>query len=149
MLKWYWVKINGEQMKLPLIYKFFAMLCIPAILLVGCAAPVMLYPVTTNTQIHYAKDPATLNCNQLNEARIQVSALINTVAVKSVEEADRSNAKFLMGISVSNPSTGKDFIGFQSEGVDPGVNEYRRLNVLLEEVEDLQLLKCTRTNLNN
>ena len=134
-------------MKAPLIYKFLAMLCIPTILLVGCAVPVMLYPVTTNTQIHYAKDPATLNCNQLNEARIQVSSLINTVAVKSVEEADRSNAKFTMGISVSNPTTGKDFIGFQSEGVDPVVNEYRRLNVLLEEVEDLQLLKCTRTNL--
>jgi hypothetical protein len=149
MLKWYWVRIIGEQMKLSLIYKFFAMLFVSMILLAGCAAPVMLYPVTTNNQIHYAKDPATLNCNQLNEARIQVSSLINTVAVKSVEEADRSSAKFLMGISVSNPATGKDFIGFQSEGVDPTVNEYRRLNVLLEEVEDLQLLKCTRTNLDN
>ena len=125
------------------------MLFVSTILLAGCAAPVMLYPVTTNNQIHYAKDPATLNCNQLNEARIQVSSLINTVAVKSVEEADRSNAKFLMGVSASNPATGKDFFGFQSEGVDPGVNEYRRLNVLLEEIEDLQFLKCTRTNLDN
>jgi len=31
----------------------------------------------------------------------------------------------------------------------PEVNEFRRLKVLLEEIQDLQILKCTRNSLEN
>ena len=78
-----------------------------------------------------------------------MSALIITIAEEQIENAARSTPTFSAGISVSNPITGSDFVGYQSQGVSPDVNEYRKQKVLLEEIEDLQLRKCVRTNLDS
>ena len=45
-------------------------------------------------------------------------------------------------MGTNNPKTGKNFVGFQSEGVDPQVNELRLLKYELEELEDVQIDKC-------
>ena len=37
---------------------------------------------------------------------------------------------------------GKNFLGFQSEGVDPQVNELRLLKFELEKLEDVKIDKC-------
>ena len=63
--------------------------------------------------------------------------------------AGTSELYSLYKVSISNPTTGRDFVGYRSEGVMPEVNEFRRLKVLLEEIQDLQVLKCTRTSLDN
>ena len=46
------------------------------------------------------------------------------------------------GFDSFNPTTGKNFLGFQSEGVDPQVNELRMLKFELEKLEDVQIDKC-------
>jgi hypothetical protein len=136
-------------MKVSYIYKIPTFLTIASVVLSGCASPVYVYPEIASNEVHFEKNPTTLNCRQLNEARLQVSALIITIAEEQIENATRSTPTFSAGISISNPITGSDFIGYQSQGVSPDVNEYRKQKVLLEEIEDLQLRKCVRTNLDS
>jgi hypothetical protein len=136
-------------MKASFFFKLTAILGSTILILSGCAAPVYVYPETPSYAIHFEKNPRSLNCRQLNEVRIQVSSYIDIIAEEQIEGATRSTPTFTAGVLVSNPSTGKDFLGYRSEGVMPEVNEFRRLKVLLEEIEDLQVLKCTRTSLDN
>ena len=131
------------------ITKFSLLFTITSVFLAGCAAPVFVYPEIAQHEVHFDKNPAVLNCRQLNEAKIQVASLITTIAEEQIEGAARSTPTFLAGISISNPITGKDFVGYQSSGVAPEDNEFRKLKVLLEEIENLQLRKCVRTNLDS
>ena len=64
------------------------------------------------------------------------------VAEGAIEEADRSTYYFQLGLGTNNPTTGKNFLGFASEGVDPQVNELRTLKFELEALEDVQIDKC-------
>ncbi len=136
-------------MKASCFVKSMTIIGINILMITGCAAPVYIYPETPGYEVHFEKNPRTLNCRQLNEARIQVSSYIDIIAEEKIEGASRSTPTFDAGIAVSNPTTGKDFIGYKSEGVAPEVNEFRRLKVLLEEIQDLQLLKCVRNSLDN
>ena len=136
-------------MKASFFFKLSTVLGSTILILSGCAAPVYVYPETPSYALHFEKNPRTLNCRQLNEARIQVSSFIDIIAEEQIEGASRSTPNFTAGVSISNPSTGKDFVGYRSEGVMPEVNEFRRLKVLLEEIQDLQILKCTRNSLEN
>ena len=133
-------------MKASFFFKLSTILGSTILILSGCAAPVYVYPETPSYALHFEKNPRTLNCRQLNEARIQVSSFIDIIAEEQIEGASRSTPNFTAGVSISNPSTGKDFVGYRSEGVMPEVNEFRRLKVLLEEIQDLQILKCTRNS---
>ena len=143
------LKGNKEKMKASFFFKLSTILGSTILILSGCAAPVYVYPETPSYALHFEKNPRTLNCRQLNEARIQVSSFIDIIAEEQIEGASRSTPNFTAGVSISNPSTGKDFVGYRSEGVMPEVNEFRRLKVLLEEIQDLQILKCTRNSLEN
>lgn len=143
------LKGNKEKMKASLFFKLSTILGSTILILSGCAAPVYVYPETPSYALHFEKNPRTLNCRQLNEARIQVSSYIDIIAEEQIEGASRSTPNFTAGVSISNPSTGRDFVGYRSEGVMPEVNEFRRLKVLLEEIQDLQILKCTRNSLDN
>ena len=136
-------------MKVPYIKKLLTFAAIISIMLSGCASPVYVYPEIASNEVHFEKNPTTLNCRQLNEARHQVSALIITIAEEQIENVARSTPTFTAGVSISNPITGTDFVGYQSQGVSPDVNEYRKQKVLLEEIEDLQLKKCVRINLDS
>ena len=136
-------------MKASFFFKLSTIIGSTILILSGCAAPVYVYPETPSYALHFEKNPRTLNCRQLNEARIQVSSFIDTIAEEQIEGASRSTPNFTAGVSISNPSTGRDFVGYRSEGVMPEVNEFRRLKVLLEEIQDLQILKCTRNSLEN
>ena len=136
-------------MKASFFFKLSTIIGSTILILSGCAAPVYVYPETPSYALHFEKNPRTLNCRQLNEARIQVSSFIDTIAEEQIEGASRSTPNFTAGVSISNPSTGRDFLGYRSEGVMPEVNEFRRLKVLLEEIQDLQILKCTRNSLEN
>ena len=136
-------------MKASFFFKLSTILGSTILILSGCAAPVYVYPETPSYALHFEKNPRTLNCRQLNEARIQVSSFIDIIAEEQIEGASRSTPNFTAGVSISNPSTGRDFFGYRSEGVMPEVNEFRRLKVLLEEIQDLQILKCTRNSLEN
>lgn len=136
-------------MKASFFFKLSTILGSTILILSGCAAPVYVYPETPSYALHFEKNPRTLNCRQLNEARIQVSSFIDIIAEEQIEGASRSTPNFTAGVSISNPSTGRDFVGYRSEGVMPEVNEFRRLKVLLEEIQDLQILKCTRNSLEN
>ena len=136
-------------MKASFFFKLSTVLGSTILILSGCAAPVYVYPETPSYALHFEKNPRTLNCRQLNEARIQVSSYIDIIAEEQIEGASRSTPNFTAGVSISNPSTGRDFVGYKSEGVMPEVNEFRRLKVLLEEIQDLQILKCTRNSLDN
>ena len=137
------------NMKVSYIYKLPTFLGIISIILSGCASPVYNYPDIASNEVHFEKSPTTLNCRQLNEARLQVFSLINTIAEKQIENVTRSNPRFSAGISASNPITGNNFFGYKSQGISPDVNEYREQKILLEEIEDLQLIKCVRTNLDS
>ena len=136
-------------MKASFFFKLSTIIGSTILILSGCAAPIYVYPETPSYALHFEKNPRTLNCRQLNEARIQVSSFIDIIAEEQIEGASRSTPNFTAGVSISNPSTGRDFVGYRSEGVMPEVNEFRRLNVLLEEIQDLQILKCTRNSLEN
>jgi len=141
--------MNGEEMKASCLTKSITIIGINVLMIAGCAAPVYIYPETPEYDVHFDKNPRTLNCRQLNEARIQVSSYIDTIAEERIEGASRSTPSFDAGIAISNPTTGTDFIGYKSEGIAPEVNEFRELKVLLEEIQDLQLLKCVRNSLDN
>ena len=140
---------NREKMKASSFLKLATIFGSTLLVLSGCAAPVYVYPETPSYAVHFEKNPRSLNCRQLNEVRIQVSSYIDIIAEEQIEGASRSTPNFTAGVSISNPTTGRDFLGYRSEGVMPEVNEFRRLKVLLEEIQDLQVLKCTRTSLDN
>ena len=57
-----------------------------------------------------------LDCTELSAQRNKMKELLVEVAEGAIEEADRSTYYFQLGMGTNNPTTGKNFIGFQSEG---------------------------------
>ena len=80
--------------------------------------------------------------NEVISLRNKMKELLVEVAEGAIEESDRSTYSFALGMGTNNPTTGKNFLGFQSEGVDPQVNELRLLKFELEKLEDVQIDKC-------
>ena len=114
----------------------------------SCAMPRLSYDEKTLVDRHYVKeDPKTLNCKQLNETRIQLSTLIDDIADRLLTGKTKSNANMFAGIGTQNPEIGENFFGYKSSETPRELNEYRELKLLMEEVEDLQVLKCIRLNL--
>ena len=119
-----------------------------SLIISSCAVPRWTYDEKTLTEHYFVKeDPKALNCKQLNETRIQLSTLIDDIADRLLTGKTKSNANMFAGIGTQNPEIGENFFGFKSSETPRELNEYRELKLLLEEVEDLQVLKCTRSNL--
>tara|TARA_B100000029_G_scaffold514538_1_gene617792 strand:+ start:1471 stop:1884 length:414 start_codon:yes stop_codon:yes gene_type:complete len=115
---------------------------------VSCATPRLTYDQKELNDRHYDKvDPSSLNCKQLNETRIQVSTLINDIAERLLSGNTEANSNMFAGIGTQNPEVGENFFGFKSSETPRELNEYRELKLVLEQIEDLQVLKCTRTSL--
>ena len=128
--------------------KSFISLFIISVVASSCAIPRWTYDEKVLAERHFDKvNPKILNCNQLNQTRIQISTLIDDIADRLLTGKTKSNANMFLGIGTQNPEIGENFFGFKSTETPRELNEYRELKLLLEEVEDLQVLKCTRTSL--
>ena len=131
--------IQGSSMKN---FKSFGVLIISAAMF-SCAIPQGVYQTTQSGVLHPEfPNYRDLDCTELSAQRNKMKELLVEVAEGAIEEADRSTYYFQLGMGTNNPKTGKNFIGFQSEGVDPQVNELRLLKYELEELEDVQIDKC-------
>ena len=128
--------------------KSFISLLVLSFIVSSCALPRWTYDEKVLADRHFIKvDPKTLNCKQLNETKIQLSALINVIADKLLTGNTKSNANMYAGIGTQNPEVGENFFGFKSSETPRELNEYRELKLFLEEVEDIQVTKCIRTSL--
>ena len=135
-------------MQINLFNKSFIGLLVLSFITSSCALPRWTYDEKVLADRHFVKvDPNTLNCKQLNETRIQVSTLIDGIADKLLSGKSKSNANMFAGIGTQNPEVGENFFGFKSSETPRELNEYRDLKLFLEEVEDIQVLKCIRTSL--
>jgi hypothetical protein len=109
----------------------------------SCAIPQAIYKTTEGGPLHPEFPTYTnLDCTELSAQRNKMKELLVEVAEGAIEESDRSTYSLALGLGTNNPKTGKNFIGFQSEGVDPQVNELRLLKFELEKLEDVQIDKC-------
>jgi len=123
-------------------------LLVVSVIASSCAIPRLTYDEKVLADRHFVKvDPNTLNCKQLNETRIQISTLIDDIADRLLTGKTKSNANMFAGIGTQNPEVGENFFGFKSSETPRELNEYRELKLFLEEVEDLQVLKCVRSSL--
>ena len=128
--------------------KSFISLFILSVVASSCAIPRWTYDEKVLAERHFIKvDPKTLNCKQLNETRIQISTLIDDIADRLLTGKTKTNANMFAGVGTQNPEIGENFFGFKSSETPRELNEYRELKLFLEEVEDLQVLKCVRTSL--
>jgi len=128
--------------------KSFISLFILSVVASSCAIPRWTYDEKVLADRHFIKvDPKTLNCKQLNETRIQLSTLIDDIADRLLTGKTKTNANMFAGVGTQNPEIGENFFGFKSSETPRELNEYRELKLFLEEVEDLQVLKCVRTSL--
>ena len=135
-------------MQINLFNKSFIGLLVLSFITSSCALPRWTYDEKVLAARHFVKvDANTLNCKQLNETRIQVSTLIDGIADKLLSGKSQSNANMFAGIGTQNPEVGENFFGFKSSETPRELNEYRDLKLFLEEVEDIQVLKCIRTSL--
>ena len=123
-------------------------LLVVSVIASSCAIPRWTYDEKVLADRHFVKvDPNTLNCKQLNETRIQISTLIDDIADRLLTGKTKSNANMFAGIGTQYPEVGENFFGFKSSETPRELNEYRGLKLFLEEVEDLQVLKCVRSSL--
>ncbi len=128
--------------------KSFIGLLVLSFIVSSCALPRWTYDEKVLADRHFIKvDPKTLNCKQLNETKIQLSALIGVIADKLLTGNTKSNANMYAGFGTQNPEVGENFFGFKSSETPRELNEYRELKLFLEEVEDIQVTKCIRTSL--
>ena len=112
---------------------------------VGCAKPVFWYQTPQALNLHFDFDPTLLNCIELSEESVRVSNIVEDLADKLVNEADRNVSSVFFGFRTNNPLTGKNYFGVGSESVNPAVYEFRRLQLLLEQIETLQIDNCSPT----
>ena len=124
------------------IFKSSAIL-VTSISMFSCAIPQGIYETTQGGTLHPEfPQYVNLDCTELSAQRNKMKELLVEVAEGAIEESDRSTYSFALGMGTNNPTTGKNFLGFQSEGVDPQVNELRLLKFELEKLEDVQIDKC-------
>ena len=114
-----------------------------ALFLIGCANPVWWYRSPTSDYTHFDFDPTELNCIELTEEVIRVSAIISDIAAKLTEQADRDTGYASFGFETNNPRTGQNFFGFRSTAVDPKVVEYKETLEVLEEMQVLLIDNCS------
>ena len=88
-------------------------------------------------------DIQTLSCSEMQANRIRISNLINNLSEKVVENANRSTSYSTYGLTKHDPLIGTSFIGISSVGLNPEVSEYRKLKLVLEELNTTSILKCT------
>ena len=124
------------------IFKSLAIL-VTSITMFSCAIPQGIYETTQGGTLHPEfPQYVNLDCTELSAQRNKMKELLVEVSEGAIEESDRSTYSFALGMGTNNPTTGKNFLGFQSEGVDPQVNELRLLKFELEKLEDVQIDKC-------
>ena len=114
----------------------------------SCAYTVPIYQEKTSTRIHFPYEPESLNCVQLSQQIIRVQNQLSDIASRVTEQADRSTASFSAGVTTNNPKRGSNFIGFQSNAVDPTVEEFQDGLLLLEELQVLLIDKCSDSDWN-
>ena len=114
----------------------------------SCAYTVPIYQEKTSTRIHFPYEPESLNCVQLSQQIIRVQNQLSDIASRVTEQADRSTASFSAGVTTNNPKRGSNFIGFQSNAVDPAVGEFQDGLLLLEELQVLLIDKCSDSDWN-
>ena len=114
----------------------------------SCALTVPLYEETSSARIHFPYEPESLNCVQLSQQIIRVQNQLSDIASRVTEQADRSTASFSAGVTTNNPKRGSNFIGFQSNAVDPTVEEFQDGLLLLEELQVLLIDKCSDSDWN-
>ena len=114
----------------------------------SCAYTVPIYQEKTSTRIHFPYEPESLNCVQLSQQIIRVQNQLSDIASRVTEQADRSTASFSAGVTTNNPKRGSNFIGFQSNAVDPTVGEFQDGLLLLEELQVLLIDKCSDSDWN-
>ena len=113
-----------------------------SLLLIGCANPVWWYKSPSADYSHFDFDPSELNCIELTEQVIRVSAIISDLAGKLTEQADRDTGYAQFGFETNNPRAGSNFFGFKSTAVDPKVVEYKETLTVLEEMQVLLIDNC-------
>ena len=120
-------------------YLFYGLM---SLLLIGCANPVWWYKSPSADYSHFDFDPSELNCIELTEQVIRVSAIISDLAGKLTEQADRDTGYAQFGFETNNPRAGSNFFGFKSTAVDPEVVEYKETLTVLEEMQVLLIDNC-------
>ena len=120
-------------------YLFYGLM---SLLLIGCANPVWWYKSPSSDYSHFDFDPSELNCIELTEQVIRVSAIISDLAGKLTEQADRDTGYAQFGFETNNPRAGSNFFGFKSTAVDPKVVEYKETLTVLEEMQVLLIDNC-------
>ena len=93
--------------------------------------------------LHYPLDIQSLSCSEMQANRIRISNLISNLSEKVVENANRSTSFSTYGLTKHDPLIGTSFIGISSVGLSPEVSEYRKLKLVLEELNTTSILKCT------
>jgi hypothetical protein len=110
----------------------------------SCALPVGLYKEDPESKFeHLEFDTSSLNCTELNLQIVRVQGILKDVADRLTENANRSTASTSIGIQTNNPRLGTNFFGYKSSSVDPTVAEFRDTLSVLEEMQILQIDKCS------
>ncbi|MDA9636228.1 hypothetical protein N9T42_00805 [SAR86 cluster bacterium] len=124
------------------INNFFVLLL--SLIIVGCALPIGIYEENSDYKAkHLEFDTSSLNCTELNLQIVRVQGILKDIADRLTENANRSTASTSIGIQTNNPRRGTNFFGFKSSSVDPTVNEFRDTLSVLEEMQILQIDKCS------
>ena len=93
--------------------------------------------------LHYPLDIQTLSCSEMQANRLRISNLINNLSERVVENSNRSTSYSTYGLTKHDPLIGTSFIGVSSVGLNPEVSEFRKLKLVLEELNTTSILKCT------
>ena len=93
--------------------------------------------------MHYPLDIQTLSCSEMQANRLRISNLINSLSERVVENSNRSTSYSTYGLTKHDPLIGTSFIGVSSVGLNPEVAEFRKLKLVLEELNTTSILKCT------
>ena len=97
------------------IFKSLAIL-VTSITMFSCAIPQGIYETTQGGTLHPEfPQYVNLDCTELSAQRNKMKELLVEVAEGAIEESDRSTYSFALGMGTNNPTTGKNFLGFQSE----------------------------------
>ena len=63
----------------------------------GCAKPVFWYQTPQALNLHFDFDPTLLNCIELSEESVRVSNIVEDLADKLINEADRNISSVFFG----------------------------------------------------
>ena len=69
---------------------------------VGCAKPIFWYQTPQPLNLHFDFDPTLLNCIELSEESVRVSNIVEDLADKLVNEADRNVSSVFFGFRTNS-----------------------------------------------